>query len=225
VKILAVSDIHNDVEMLMPYLEKAAELNVDVVVCPGDFTDFNLPKGFTRIEMAKLILEELKSLGKPIVAVPGNQDKEILNLLEKDGVSIHGSGKVIDGVGFYGFGGAKTPFNTSYEPDESEIDAGLRKAYEDVKNIKIKVQVTHNPPVNTKLDILPSGAHIGSEVVRKFIEDKEPVAAICAHVHESCGTDSIDNCKIINSGRFPEGRCGLIELKDGLASVKIVSLI
>lgn len=224
-KILVVSDVHNDVENIMPYLEKAESLKVDVVVCPGDFTDYTLPKGFTRIEMAKLILEELKSLGKPIITVPGNQDKEAIPLLESEGVSVHGIGKVIDGVGFYGFGGAKTPFDTSFEPDEKEIEVGLKKAYEGIKDVKVKIQVTHNPPVNTKLDIIPSGAHVGSAVVRKFIEDKQPAAAIAAHVHESRNIDGIGNCKIINSGRFPEGYCGLIEVTGGIATAKIVSLI
>jgi hypothetical protein len=224
-KILVVADVHNDVENLMVYLEKIGSLNVDAIVCPGDFTDFNLPKGFTRIEMAKLILEELKSIGKPLIAVPGNQDKEIIPFLESEGVSAHGIGKIVNGIGFYGFGGAKTPFNSPYEPDEKEIKSGLEKAYESVKDAKVKIQVTHNPPINTKLDIIPSGAHVGSEIVRKFIEDKSPAAAIAAHMHESRGVDAIGNCKIINSGRFPEGYCGLIELEGGSVTAKIISLI
>jgi Icc-related predicted phosphoesterase len=224
-KILAVADMHNDVENMIPRLEKIWELNVDVVVCPGDFTDFNLPKKFSRVEMAKLILEELKSLGKPVLAVPGNQDEEIIKFLEKEGVSVHGVGKVIDGVGFYGFGGAKTPFGTSLEPDESQIGAGLAKAYNDVKDAKIKVQVTHNPPANTKIDMIPSGAHVGSQAVRKFIEDHKPVAAISAHLHESRGVDVVGECKIINSGRLPEGYCGVVEIKDGVVSAKVMNLI
>ena len=224
-RILALSDMHNDVENLMPYIEKAAELKPDVVVCPGDFTDVNLPKGFSRVEMAKLVIAELGSFGKPIMAVPGNQDKEIIGVLERGGVSIHGTGRIIDSVGFYGFGGAKTPFGTSYEPDESEIESGLEKAYEYVKQAKVKVQVTHNPPARTKLDMIPSGAHVGSETVRMFIEKNQPLVAIAAHVHESRNVDSIGSCKIINSGRFPEGYCGLVEIDDGSASVKIVSLV
>jgi Icc-related predicted phosphoesterase len=224
-KILVISDIHNDVENLVSYLDKVDELEADVVVCPGDFTDSNLPKKFTRIEMAKLILEVLRSLGKPIVSVPGNQDKEIIPFLEKEGVSVHGVGKIVGGVGFYGFGGAKTPFGSPYEPDEDEIEDGLKKAYNDVKNIEVKVQVTHNPPSNTKLDMIPSGAHVGSDVVRKFIEEKGPVAAVCAHLHESRGVDTINNSKIINSGRFPEGYCGLVEIQDGKATAKTINLI
>lgn len=224
-RILVVADIHNDVENMIPYIEKVKELNVDLVVCPGDFTDSNLPKGFSRSEMTKLILEELKSLGKPVLVVPGNQDKDVLQVFEKSGVNLHGTGKIIGDIGFYGFGGAKTPFNSPLEPSETEIENGLKKAYEKVKAAKIKVQVTHSPPANTKIDIIPSGAHVGSEVVRKFIEENQPAAAISAHVHESRGTDTVGNCKIINSGRFPEGYCGLIEIDGNSVTAKIINLI
>lgn len=223
--ILIISDIHNDVENLMNFIDKVALLNFDIIVCPGDFTDVSLPKGFGRTDITKLILEELNGLNKPILAVPGNQDEKIILLLEERGVSVHGRGKTINGIGFYGFGGAKTPFNTSFEPAEEEIKAGLEKAYEDVKDSNIKVQITHNPPVKTKLDMIPSGAHVGSEVVRKFIEEKQPVVAISAHIHEARGTDEIGKTKLINSGRFPEGYCGLVTIDGENATVKIVNLI
>ncbi|MFB0544221.1 MAG: metallophosphoesterase, partial [Asgard group archaeon] len=87
------------------------------------------------------------------------------------------------------------------------------------------VQVTHVPPARTKLDIIPSGAHVGSENVRKFIEEKQPNAAICAHVHEARGVDELGKTKIINSGRFPEGYCGLVTVKKEETTTKIVNLI
>lgn len=224
-KILTIADIHNDVENLMIYIDKLNELDFDVIVFPGDVVDVTLPKGFTQIEVARLILEELRALNKPILALPGNQDKEVIDFLEKEGVSIHGSGRIIDDVGFYGFGGAKTPFGTSYEPGEKEIEDGLKKAYKEVESAKIKVQVTHNPPLNTKTDIIPSGAHVGSAVVRKFIEAKQPALAIAAHIHEARAIDQIGKTKIINSGRFPEGYVGLVEIVGENVSAKIINLI
>lgn len=223
--ILVVSDIHNDVENIMNYTDKLTLFDFDVIVCPGDFTDYNLPKGFSRIDIAKLIVEELKSLGKPLLVVPGNQDKDLIPFFEEEGISIHARGKIVNEVGFYGFGGAKTPFSTSLEPSEEEITAGLKKAYEDVKDAKIKVQVTHVPPARTKVDVLYTGASGGSEAVRKFIEEKKPALAICAHIHEAKGVDEIESTKIINAGRFPEGYCGLVSIKDGNVSAKVVNLI
>lgn len=223
--VLVISDIHNDVENMMIYIDKLALLDFDVIVLPGDFSDVNMPKGFSQIDIGRIILEEFNSLKKPILALPGNQDKDIIPMLEECGVILHGVGKIIKKVGFYGFGGAATPFGTPFEPNEREVEEGLKKAYEMVKGCKMKVQVTHNPPARTKLDTIPSGAHVGSEAVRKFIEDKQPDAAICAHIHEARGVDELGKTKMINSGRFPEGYCGLITVDNEKTTVKIVNLI
>lgn len=223
--ILIVSDIHNDVENVLTYMDKLALIDFDLIVCPGDLTDVSLPKGFTRTDVGKLIIEELDSFKKPLLVLPGNMDKDILPLLEKEKISLHGNGKIIKDVGFYGFGGAKTPFETSLEPSEDEIKAGLERGFEKIKNAKIKVQVTHNPPARTKLDLLFSGAHVGSEAVRKFIEEKKPDVGISAHIHEAKGVDELGKTKLINSGRFPEGYCGLVSIEKGETKAKIINLI
>jgi len=222
--ILVVSDIHNDVENLANYIDKVAMLDFDVIVCPGDFTDVP-PRGFKAADIARLILEEFKTLKKPILAVPGNLDGEIVKVLEEEGVSIHGKGRIVNGVGFYGFGGAKTPFNTSLEPSEEEMEAGLKKGFREVKNAKVKIQVTHSPPAGTKLDLLYTGAHVGSNAVRKSIEKNRPAAAISAHIHEARGTDEMGGTKLINSGLFPGGYCGIISIKNEQAETKIINLI
>ncbi|MDI6798448.1 MAG: metallophosphoesterase [Candidatus Aenigmarchaeota archaeon] len=223
--ILVVSDFHNDVESLMKYIDKVALLDFDVITVVGDFTDYNVQRGFSAVDIGRLIIEELSSLNKPILATPGNFDKELLPFFEEEDILLHGNGKIIKNVGFYGFGGAKTPFNTPFEPSETEVENGLLKGYEEVKNCKTKVQVTHIPPRNTKLDIVFTGAHVGSEVVRKFIEKYQPNVAVCAHIHEARGTDEIGETKIINSGRFPEGYCGLVTVEKDRTETKIINLI
>ena len=224
-KIVALGCIHNDVENLLRFLDSLSSITFDVLVCPGDFTDGALPRGFNNIEITKLILEEFKSLGKPVLVVPGSWDGELISIFEKENVSIHGKGKIINGVGFYGFGGAKTPFGLPLEPSEDELTAGLKKAYSDVAKAKIKIQITHAPPANTKIDMIGSGAHVGSEAVRKFLEEMQPQAAISAHIHESRGVDIIKNTKIINPGRFPEGHFGFIEINGNVVTAKVVDLI
>jgi len=223
-RVLAIADIHNDVEALPQFLDKVATLKFDVVVCPGDFTDI-APKGFSEEEIVRLIIEELKELKRPVLAVPGNLDGPVIGILEEEGISIHGKGEIIGNTGFYGFGGAKTPFGTSYEPAENEIEDGLKRAFGFVKDTELLVQVTHAPPINTKLDIIPSGAHVGSEVVRSFIETKKPQVAICSHIHEARGVDLLGVTKVINPGRLPEGYCGLIEITEECVDAKIVNLI
>ncbi|MFH0837134.1 MAG: metallophosphoesterase [Candidatus Aenigmatarchaeota archaeon] len=224
-EMLVISDIHNDVENIMTYSDKIAILKFDVIIALGDFTDYNVPRGFSKLDIGKLIIEELKTFKKPILAVPGNFDKDLIELFESEGVSLHGRGVIIDGVGFYGYGGAKTPFGTSLEPDENELKKGLEKAYTSVQKAKYKIQITHNPPANTKLDHVYTGAHVGSDVVREFIEKHQPDVAVSAHIHEGRGVDEIGRTKLLNAGRFPEGHCGLISINDNKIGVKVVSLI
>ncbi len=224
-KIVALGDNHNDIENMFFYIDKLSSINFDVIVYTGDFTDVNIPKGFTQEDIAKIIIKELKTLKKPIVAVPGNNDvKNIINILEKEGVSVHGVGKIINNIGFYGFGGAKTPFKTSYEPTDQEIEIGLSKALNDLKNINLKVQVTHCPPINTKIDFIITGLHVGSPVIRKFIDEVKSVAAISAHIDEAKGIDYINNTLLINPGRFSEGYVGIINIKEYIAEGSIINL-
>jgi len=225
VNIIIVSDVHGDVENLLAHLDKIKELNFDVIVCPGDFTDVNIPKGFTQEDIAKLIISELKTLKVPVMAVPGNVDpKNIIEILEKKNVSIHGRGKIVNEFGFFGYGGAKTPFGTSIEPTEEELKLGLQNAYKDVKRAKFKIQVTHAPPQGTGVDIIQSGIHVGSNVVRSFIENHHPILAISAHIHEARGTDELKDTFLINSGRFPEGYFGLVNIKNGSVNGKVLNI-
>ncbi|MEM2175616.1 MAG: metallophosphoesterase [Candidatus Micrarchaeia archaeon] len=214
-KILVVGDNHNDLENMISFLEKLKEFDFDVIAYVGDFSDVGVTKGFQQEDVAKILIEELKMLKKPIVAVPGNNDnKNVIELLEKEGISVHGKGKIINGVGFYGFGGAKTPFNTFYEPSEEEIKKGLEKSYVQVMNVEKKVQITHVPPINTKLDLTLTGLHVGSVVVRNFIEKYSPTVALCGHIHESRGVDYINKTLLLNPGRFAEGYYGIVTINE-----------
>ncbi len=224
-EILVISCIHNDVENMMVLVDRLEGRKFDVVVCPGDFTDYKLPPGFTQRDLAKIVIEELRTISKNVIAVPGSWDKEIIDLLDKEKVSVHGKGRIIDGVGFYGYGGGRTPFNTPFEPSDEEIAKGLKNAYKDVEKSQTKIQITHMPPAGTRTDVIFSGAHVGSEAIRKFIEENSPAAAICSHIHEARGIDTLNKTKIINSGRFPEGYVGIISLKEGNVSAEVVNLI
>ena len=221
-KILVIADIHNDTENLLSLLDRAEEISpYNLIVAIGDFTDVNLPKGFTTKDIGKIILEILKSKNVPVLATPGNFDRDLIELFRDEGVLIHGNGKIMEKIGFYGYGGAKTPFNTPLEPSEDEIYQGLKKGWLEVENAEIKIQITHVPPFQTKLDLISSGLHVGSESVRKFIEEKQPHVAVCAHIHESRGIDRIGNTQIINPGRFPEGYAGFVEIDEKTGNVKI----
>ncbi len=224
-KILVIGDNHNDIENMLIFLDKIGGAGFDVIVYSGDFTDVNTPKGFTQEDIAKLLVEELRAFNKPIVAIPGNNDTNgIINLIDKEGVSIHGKGMVIKDVGFCGYGGAKTPFKTAIEPSDDELRSGLNRGWMDVEKAKVKVLVAHNPPFNTRLDMVSFGTHVGSRVVREFIENKRPVAAVSAHIHEARGTDRLGDTLLLNAGRVSEGYYGLIEIKNGIAEGNVLNV-
>lgn len=224
-EILALSCIHNDIENMLTLIDQVKKLDFDVVVFPGDFGDLSLPKGFTRTDIAKIIVAELESLGKPLVVVPGSWDKDLVGWLDKKGISVHARGTLIGGVGFYGYGGARTPFGTPFEPADGEIELGLVKAYQEIKDARVKVQLTHMPPARTEIDRIPSGAHVGSEAVRRFIEENQPNVAISSHIHEAKGIDELGRTKLVNPGRFPEGNCAIISVNQIETDARMISLI
>ncbi len=221
--VLVVADVHGEFETLSSVLENVP-VKFDVVVCPGDFTDIGLSlMGFSLEDTLRLVLDELSGLGKPVLALPGNHDPpETHKTFDEYGVNLHGRGKEIDGVGFFGFGGAKTPFGTPFEPSEDETAKGLTKAFEDVAGAKKKIIITHNPPKNTKLDVVSSGAHVGSQTVRDFILKHKPDAGTSAHIHESGGVDVLGDTKLIYPGPVSTGRVGLITVGDTVG-VRIVN--
>ncbi|MBD3156145.1 MAG: hypothetical protein GF368_05885 [Candidatus Aenigmarchaeota archaeon] len=223
--LLVMGDSHGDIENMINYMEKLENFKYDIIIYMGDFTDIETPRGFNQKDITSILIEEIKSLGKPILAVPGNNDnKEVRKLIEDIGINIHGKGRVIGDYGFYGFGGAKTPFMTPFEPTEDELKRGLEKGYKETFSSKYKIQITHNPPYNTKMDVIRAGAHVGSNVVRKFIENKKPILSLSAHIHEARGVDVLGKTFLLNPGKLPEGYFGLVEMKDGKVKGRVLNL-
>lgn len=85
-----------------------------------------------------------------------------------------------------------------------------------LSNPKKTIYVIHAPPFNTKLDIITSGAHVGSKAIREFIEKEQPYLALHGHIHESpqmSGSfiDKIGKTACINVGSsYPEDKLNSI---------------
>jgi Icc-related predicted phosphoesterase len=223
-KIAVIGCIHNEIERLPILLEKIASHEPEILISVGDIANASFPKGFQPIDIGKIFLEEVKEYFKNVLVIPGTWDKDLMPLFQKENVLLHGIGKIIGNVGIYGFGGAQTPFNTPYEPSEKEIEEGLRKAFEYVKDKEVKIQATHSPPYNSTLDLV-GNKHVGSTSVRKIIEEFLPQISVCAHIHESIGKDFIKNTLVINVGKFTEGYFGLIEIVEKEIKGEILNLI
>jgi Icc-related predicted phosphoesterase len=214
-KIVAIGDIHERTKAFNLLENEISP--ADLVVITGDLTQFG------NEEKAARVLEVVKEINPNILAQVGNLDSlEIDALLTKEGINIHGKGRVIKGTGIFGCGGsAPTPFHTPVEFSENEIKGFLETGFSEVKDAAVKIMICHTPPVNTEVDMIPSGAHVGSKVVREFIEKHQPDLCLTGHIHESSGEGMIGKTKIINPGPFYEGGYVVINAEKGKVKAEL----
>ncbi len=198
-EIISFGDIHEDFSNLIP-LKNELE-NADLVIVTGDLTNFN-----GRNEAEKVI-EEIMKYNENILAQLGNLDQpEVNDYLTEKGINLHRNGFIREDIGIFGVGGSNlTPFNTPTEFSEVEIETFLLEGFGKVKDAKFKIMVPHMPPKDTKLDVISSGAHVGSQSVRSFILKHKPDISLSGHIHEARGSDKIENTVVFNAGMFREG--------------------
>ena len=54
-----------------------------------------------------------------------------------------------------------------------------------------------HPPKDTAIDVIRSGLHVGSSVVRDFIVQYKPDVCISGHIHESRARDKVGRYRSI----------------------------
>ncbi len=207
-KILVMGDAHGQCQNIFNYLHKN---RVDLIIFTGDITHFGPEK------LGEEILNEICVFDILTLAIPGNCDPiSIYGEIENsNAINIHNKSIVIKNIGICGFGGSNvTPFNTPLEFAEIQIYSQLEKIMNEIKDQEIKILVTHAPPYNTKTDVLPSGDHVGSESLRRIIEEYQPTLNVCGHIHESRAIDKIGDTVILNPGESSEGFAGIVEISE-----------
>jgi len=189
-RLLVLGDIH----------ESKVEVTevVDAVLIAGDFTNAGTP------EFAAEVLEGIKG---DVLAVPGNMDKkEVLEILESRGVSVHEKVRELGGYKIFGFGGSSTtPFGTPFEFDDSEIEDRIRKYEADIA-------LFHDTPYGY-FDWV-GGKSVGSKAIRKWIEEKKPKLAFCAHIHEHKGVARIGQTLLVKVPPAYKKEAVLVEFED-----------
>ncbi|CAD7780535.1 Calcineurin-like phosphoesterase [Candidatus Methanoperedenaceae archaeon GB37] len=202
-------DVHNQID----YIDKIKELpSADWTIITGDLTNCGGKKE------AEEIINYIRYYNTHILAQIGNMDfLEINDYFENLGINLHGHGyRLEEELAVFGVGGSTpTPFNTPTEYSEQEIAAFLYTAYEEVKNVSHKILVSHTPPFGTKVDIVRRGEHVGSRVIREFIEKEQPELCLTGHIHEARNIDKIGKTLILNPGTIAQGYI-LVEW-DGIA--------
>ncbi len=202
-RILAFGDIHMSLDNFhkIPGMESA-----DLLIITGDLTNFG------HRDDAEKIISQIRQVNNRILAMAGNLDHpDVDTYLTEEDINLHSTGKIIQNVGIFGVGGSNpTPFNTPNEYSENELEAFCNVAYEKVKNTNHHILVSHTPPHATKTDMLRNGAHVGSKVLRAFLEKRQPDLCLTGHIHESKAEDAIGRTMIINPGMIRDG--GFIEV-------------
>lgn len=216
-KILIASDGHGAIDKL-DRLEEIAK-DCDVVLYGGDFAQFG------KTETGKPFLERFARVHDRIFSVIGNCDEpDFLDEIEDYDISIQGSlsyfgGLVLSGSG----GGSKFSGTTPNERSDEDLAADLRLVAESVPDDGEEgdegwnnlVIIAHNPPANTKLDVVGNGAHVGSPLIRAFIEKYRPLLSVSGHIHESAAIDSLGPTTLVNPGPLAEGKYAIAEISGG----------
>lgn len=193
-RILAFTDMHGSMKAFKSIKRKSK--NVDLILCCGDFTIFEL-------EMEKL-LKKFDALKRPFLVIPGNHEmgdevedfckqSRFLHYIdesyyETDNLIVLGA----EGNGF-------AMKDKHFEKVAKRFNKILAK-----KKTKKVILMTHAPPYGTKHDLLID-EHCGNKSIRDFIKKKQPQYAVCGHIHENAySKDKIGETITINPG--PEGR-------------------
>jgi len=189
-KLLLCSDIHCDEAAAARLVELSAD--ADVLVCAGDLAVMRQGLQGT--------VDVLSAAPVPTVLVAGNgESAEELQAAcagWKGAHVLHGTGCEIDGVPFWGVGGAipVTPFGAwSYDIDDVEAEVLL----EDCPSGG--VLVTHSPPLG-HVDTA-GGQHLGSKVILDAIRRAKPKLTVCGHIHGCWEQESrVGDTRVVNAG-------------------------
>lgn len=189
-RILAFSDLHCDLDRAEALVEMSKQ--ADLVIGAGDFASIH--------EGLSETINVLSGIETPALLVPGNN--ETLDALREaasgwdSAMVLHGESTEIDGKTFFGLGGGTpvTPWGWSFDVEEAEAEAMLAGLPQQA------VLVVHSPPKG-HCDEAGDGMSLGSRAILAAIEEKQPVLAVCGHIHESWGrTSRVGETEIVNLG-------------------------
>ncbi len=195
-KILAAGDLHGDINAAKVLAKKAEKEKANLVVLSGDLTMGE--------RSTKGLLKPFVEKGQKVVLIPGNHETiATTEFLAKvySAINLHGYSISVEDVGLFGCGGANVGVvGISTPMTDSEIYGLLKKGFEQIKEKKKKIMVTHVHPDKTLMGKM--GFFSGSMAVKKAIEKFKPNIAICSHAHEAEGIEeTIGNTKVFCVGK------------------------
>jgi uncharacterized protein len=210
VRIAYVVDVHDRFDAVVDVVRSLGE--IDVLVVGGDLTNAGSP------DDAAQALELWRPLAPTLLAVAGNMDSPAIDeRLTELGLSLDGRGRTLGDVGLYGVSASgPTPLHTPYELPDEELGRRAVAGAADVAGCRLRLFCPHSPPYGTACDRLSSGAHVGSNALRAFVEREQPDLVLCGHIHESRGEDALGRTRVVNPGPVAAGHFALVEIGDAL---------
>jgi len=191
-QILAISDIHGNRTKLREIL--AAVSRPDVIVLGGDLTHLGSP------DEAAAAVALCRDHAPVVLTVTGNCDDELIERqMTRDGNSLTGAGRIVDGVGFFGVSAAAPHLGNTWEVSEAVLADWVERGYRDVSAASRRVLVSHPPPFGY-VDWAYTKKHGGSHAVRAALDRCTPDLVICGHIHEARGAALHNQVTIVNCG-------------------------
>lgn len=207
-RILAFSDLHDEEAALEKLRSVYVKTAFDAVFITGDTTNVSY----------SFLEETIGSFNKsPVFWIPGNNEPP--NVLERAGKLknyLHGKQTKLGTFAVVGFGmSPPTPFMTPNELSEDEIYSSLAKLKIDSNTILL----THAPPLGC-FDMTKKG-NAGSSAIRRIVEEKQPFALFCGHIHEHQGVEKIGKTTVVKLPCARDGRCCVAELDDKISHITV----
>ena len=205
-KILALADVHGNMNASYKAREWIEAHDVELVVIAGDITHFG------PAEWAEEFVRSIAGFGVKVLGVPGNCDPpEVSDAIEKGGgISLHERRIDLEGISFAGVGGSNpTPFPTLYERQDKELAGAVEHLMND-----LDVFVSHAPPKGRN-DKAMFGGHVGSRELSDIIGRWPPRMVITGHIHEARGILQEERTVFMNPGKAGSGKAGLVEICRG----------
>jgi len=137
-------------------------------------------------------LEKMKDVN--YFVIPGNVDHWLMNeALKEAPKELRFKGLTFRGCSLVPY----TPFGTYREGSEEDVWKCLPE--------EADVLVSHSPPKGVvDLSNYHGGGHVGSQAVRRWIEEKQPILSLHGHIHESRGFGRIGKTVVVNPGSEAE---------------------
>ncbi|MEM2095670.1 MAG: metallophosphoesterase [Candidatus Caldarchaeum sp.] len=215
-RLLQISDVHGSLEAVSRAVARSH--GCDAVMVVGDITHFG------GVPQAEPLLQKLADSGLKVYFVAGNCDHPALLTWEPSNpniVNLHLRTEKFEGMELVGLGGGNlSPFNTLIEFNEDEFSSML-------SGLKLSTErfilVSHTPPYGADADVA-RGRHLGSTAVRKFVEEKKPVAVCCGHIHEARSVSFIGRTVVVNAGPARDGFCAYLNISGPEVSAELQRL-